>query len=261
MARKKFKKLSQTQRLLEVVHDLRTQCPWDRKQTHKSLSRYLLEEAYETVEAISSRKKGVLREELGDVLLQVALHAEIASETDEFDFEEVAKYIADKMINRHPHIYQKTKVLDYKSHMKNWTALKQKEKPKRLLLEGTPKAMPALQLAQRYGEIAGTVGFDWDDLGGVLEKLEEELKELRVELKKKSKDGIEEELGDVLFTLASIARHTGIDAESALKVSTKKFHDRFTALEKMKRKEKKELGDCTHEELEAAWNQIKTDSI
>src|SRR5208283_2582430 len=146
----------------EIVHRLRRECPWDRKQTHRSLVPYLLEEAYETVDAIESRKSDLLREELGDLLLQVVLHAELCDEKGEFSFEDVARAIGEKMVRRHPHVFEKQgkkKSTDPKEHQKNWTRLKSKEKPERSLLGGIPHAMPALQLAQRYGEIASSVGF------------------------------------------------------------------------------------------------------
>src|SRR5688572_12086259 len=153
--------LKETQRLLEVVHDLRTKCPWDRKQTHKTLVPYLLEEAYETIDAIDGGSPDEFREELGDFLLQVRLHAGNATERMGFRFEDVAKAIADKMVRRHPHIYGDVKYTSPKQHKKLWTELKAKEKPKRSRLDGIPRAMPALQLSQRYGEIASSVGFDW----------------------------------------------------------------------------------------------------
>ncbi len=252
-----MKKLKETQKLLKVVNDLRTQCPWDRKQTHQSLAKYLLEEAYETVDAIHSKNRNALKEELGDVLLQVALHSEIASEKKAFDFEDVAEYISKKMIRRHPHIYAKEKVLDYKSHMKNWTALKQKEKPKRSLLEGTPKGLPALQLSQRYGEIASSVGFDWNNEKQVMSKVKEELKELQNAIAEKSTPSIEEELGDLLFTLTSLARHYHIDAEASLRKSAQKFQERLEAIEREKKLQNKGLVDCTPEELEIAWEEVK----
>jgi len=252
-----MKKLKETEKLLKVVNDLRTQCPWDRKQTHQSLAKYLLEEAYEAVDAIHSKNKNSLKEELGDVLLQVALHSEIASEKNVFDFEDVAKYISDKMIRRHPHIYAKEKVLDYKSHMKNWTALKQKEKPKRSLLEGTPKGLPALQLSQRYGEIASSVGFDWNNEKQAMTKVKEELKELQNAIAENSPISVEEELGDLLFALTSLARHCHIDAEASLRKSAAKFKLRLETIEKEKKAEGKALSDCTSQELEYAWMHAK----
>jgi len=252
-----MKKLTETEKLLKVVHELRTQCPWDKKQTHQTLAKYLLEEAYETVDAIQSKNKTALKEELGDVLLQVVLHSEIASEKNSFNFEDVAKYISEKMIRRHPHIYAKEKVLDYKEHQKSWTALKQKEKPNRTLLEGTPKGLPALQLSQRYGEIASSVGFDWKNEKQVMAKVREELTELKNAIADQSTEAIEEELGDLLFTLTSLARHCHVDAEASLRKAAQKFQLRIEQVEKIKKAEKKKLTDCSSKELEAAWEKAK----
>lgn len=252
-----MKKLKETEKLLKVVNDLRTQCPWDKKQTHQSLAKYLLEEAYEAVDAIHAKSKNALKEELGDVLLQVALHSEIASEKGAFNFEDVAKYISEKMIRRHPHIYAKEKVLDYKAHMKNWTALKQKEKPKRSLLEGTPRGLPALQLAQRYSEIASSVGFDWKNQKQVVTKVREELKELEDAIEKKAKKSIEEELGDLLFTLASLARHCRVDAEASLRMAAAKFKTRIEFIEHEEREKGRAISECSSQELVKAWSRAK----
>ena len=151
------------------------------------------------------------------------------------------------MIRRHPHIYQKAKVADIKAHQRNWTRLKSEEKPERSLLGGIPHAMPALQLAQRYGEIASSVGFDWNRADEVLKKVDEELRELRKELRRPSvrRNSVEMELGDVLFTLASLARHLKVNAESSLKRSAAKFSSRFTELEKRKKAKGKTLADCS----------------
>lgn len=252
-------KLSETQRLLKIVHDLRTKCPWDRKQTHKSLVPYLLEEAYETIDAIHEGKSDPFREELGDLLLQVVLHSEIASEKKGFNFEDVAKTISDKMVRRHPHIYSDAKFSSDKEHSKRWTQLKALEKPKRSMLEGIPKALPALQLSQRYGEIAASVGFDWNSPQEVFAKVKEELGELERELKRpsKRKNDIEMELGDLLFTIAHLARHLKLNAEVALKKSSAKFSDRFSRLEAKKRREGKSLAECPADELDREWEQIK----
>lgn len=253
-------KLPETERLLKVVHDLRTKCPWDKKQTHKTLVPYLIEEAYEAVDAIEGNKKRELCEELGDVLLQVALHAEIAGEKKHFKFEDVAREIADKMIRRHPHIYAKAEVKDYKTHMKNWQKLKSAEKPKqKSLLSGVPKVLPALQLSQRYGEIAGSVGFDWDEARDVMGKVHEEVGELEKELKRKKRDQkkLEMEFGDLLFSLGQIARHLKVDAEASLRKSTEKFAKRFQAMEALEMKEGRRLHDCSKDELEKLWNKVK----
>lgn len=252
-------KLKETGRLLKVVGELRRKCPWDRKQTHQTLVPYMLEEAYETVDAIEAKKPDQLREELGDVLLQVALHAEIANEKGSFSFEDVARSITDKMIHRHPDIYEKRQVRDMKDHLRNWTRLKNKEKPKRGLLEGIPRAMPALQRAQRYGEIAGSVGFDWKDAKGALKKVREEVGELEAEARrtKPNKDRVAEEIGDLVFALANLARHLGVDAEAAARSGVSKFADRFSDAEKSLKGSGKKLADCTEAEWEAAWRKAK----
>jgi tetrapyrrole methylase family protein / MazG family protein len=260
MAKASRNGLKETERLLKVVYDLRRKCPWDRKQTHRTLIPYLVEEAYETVDAIESGDEDALREELGDLLLQVVLHAELESQKRRFTFEDVARGIAEKMIRRHPHVYKNEAVAsNLKGHSRNWTKLKELEKPKKTLLEGTPRALPGLQLAQRYGEIAASVGFDWEKASQVLDKVKEELGELETELRrrKKRKVAIELELGDLFFSLANLARHLGVDADAAARKSAAKFADRFTKIEKKKRAEGKSLTDCTMEELDRAWESVK----
>ncbi len=255
----KTENLKETRRLLKVVGDLRKKCPWDKKQTHRTLLPYLVEEAYETIDAIERGDSDAMREELGDLLLQVALHSEIASEKHRFDFEDVSKGISEKMIRRHPHIYDNTKFSDLKTHLKNWTNLKAKEKPKKFLLEGIPRALPGLQLSQRYGEIASSVGFDWENAAEVLDKVKEELGELTAEIraKKPRRSRIEMELGDLLFTLANLARHLRVDADRSARRSAAKFADRFTRLEKNKRRQGKRLQDCPQKELDRAWEALK----
>lgn len=249
----------ETARLLQVVHELRTQCPWDKKQTHKSLLPYLLEEAYESAEAIREAKPEALREELGDLLLQIALHSEIAAEKGWFTFEDVSRGIREKMVRRHPHVYAKAKKLSPKAQSARWTELKQNEKPKRKRLEGTPKSMPALMLAQRYGEIAASVGFDWKNVSGVFTKLAEEVQELRAEIRKpkKNKRRIQEELGDMVFCLANLARHLGVSAEEAGRVSALKFAKRFGAMETELAKEKKKPSSLSSQAWEKAWQRAK----
>ncbi|MBY0372203.1 nucleoside triphosphate pyrophosphohydrolase [bacterium] len=252
-------KTKQTQKLLEIVARLRKECPWDRKQTNRSLVPYLLEEAYETLEAIRARDAKALREELGDLLLQVVLHCEIASETMGFDFEDVARGIGEKMVRRHPHVFAEGKVALGK-HSQQWTELKQKEKPRKSLLQGTPQSMPALQLAQRYGEISSSVGFDWDDADGAWDKLHEELEELRKEFKarKRNRKRVADELGDVAFCLANLARHLGINAELAGRDASVKFSKRFAKMEAKARKSGARLAEWSPEEWDQAWRQAKT---
>ncbi|NBX93175.1 MAG: nucleoside triphosphate pyrophosphohydrolase [Proteobacteria bacterium] len=243
---------------LSVVHELRTKCPWDKKQTHQTLSKYMLEEAYEAAEAMNARDREALQEELGDVLLQVALHSEIANEKGWFDFEKVAEGVAQKMIRRHPHVFGDAEMKDYETHLKNWTKLKQQEKPKKKILEGVPRSLPALQVSQRYGEITSSVGFDWKSAQAVMGKVKEELNELQAEVRlKNSKSRMEEELGDLFFSLAQLARHLGLDAERSVRQSNIKFSKRFEKLESQLKKKGKTVSQCKPEELEAAWQLVK----
>jgi MazG family protein len=248
-----------TQQLLEIVRRLRAECPWDKKQTHRSLLPYLLEESYEALEALQAGDVTSMREELGDLLLQIALHSEIASEKGWFTFEEVAKAIGEKMVRRHPHVFEKERTGSKKQHSQRWTELKQKEKPKRSLLEGTPKSMPSLQLSQRYGEITSSVGFDWPDAKGVLKKLDEEAKELKAELKlgKRNKKRIAEELGDLLFTIANLARHLGINAEESAKAAARKFATRFETIETEAKSKGVRLASLSPKEWEKHWQNAK----
>ncbi len=247
----------QTRKLLGIVAELRKKCPWDRKQTHKTLIPYLLEEAYEAIEAIREGDAQSLKEELGDLLLQVVLHAEIASEKMGFGFEEIAQAIGEKMVRRHPHVFEGERTGSRKQHSQRWTELKQKEKPKRSLLEGTPRSMPALQLGQRYGEITSSVGFDWGNVNGVWDKLEEEVEELRREIKarKRNRARIAEELGDVLFTLSNLARHLGLNAEEVGRQACAKFRKRFEKVEKLV--DLKAAPKVSITQWEQAWEKAK----
>jgi MazG family protein len=248
----------ETERLIGVVRRLRKECPWDRKQTHRSLTRYLVEEAFEAVEALRSRNSDAMREELGDVLLQVVLHAAIAEETGRFDIEAIAKGIADKMIRRHPHVFAPATVdRSAKGLSRRWTELKQKEKPKRGLLDGIPKALPGLLLAQRYGEIAASVDFDWDNARQVLAKLREELDELARAARTTRKAAIEEELGDLLFTAANLARHYRLDADEAARKAARKFGERFRRMEAEAKRRGTTFAELPRKEKEALWEMAK----
>ncbi len=234
MPKRKALWLKETARLVLIVHELRKKCPWDRKQTHKSLAPYLIEEAFETIDAIEKRNRRNLMEELGDVLLQVVLHSEIAEESNKFTFEDVAKTISDKMIRRHPHVYARAKYRDYKTHVKNWTESKRKEKPKQGQLDGLPTSMPALQLASRYGDVASSIGVDWPNVRDVEKNALVKWRELRVVMGKGrgGRHATNVALGDLLFTLANLARHLKLDPESALRGANDKFRKRFEKLEK-----------------------------
>lgn len=248
----------ETERFIGVVRRLRKECPWDRKQTHRSLTRYLVEEAFEAVDALRSKDADAMREELGDVLLQVVLHAAIAEETGRFDIESIARGIADKMIRRHPHVFAPETIdTSSKALSRRWTELKQKEKPNRGLLEGIPKALPGLLLAQRYGEIAASVDFDWESPRQVLAKLREELDELAAATRKGQKAAIEEELGDLLFTAANFARHYKLDADEAGRKAARKFGDRFRKMEALAKRRGVPFAKLPRAEKEALWNQAK----
>lgn len=255
-----YEQLPQTTEFLKVVERLRNECPWDREQTHKTLIPYLLEEAYETIDAIQSKNKDSFREELGDLFLQVVLHAEISKQDGGFSFEDVVKGIKDKMVRRHPHVFGDAKKMkNAEEQLKNWSKVKGEEKPDKSLLAGLPKAMPALQLAQRYGEIAASVNFDWPDIKQVMEKVNEEMDELKVEMKRKKRKraDLEMEMGDLLFVLTRLAAHLDLDAERALKASCQKFQKRFEKMEKHFKKAKKPMAEASLKELEAVWNKAK----
>lgn len=260
------KPLPEISRLVHVVSRLRKECPWDRKQTHKSLLPYLIEEAHEAYEAIQAKNFPMMKEELGDLLLQVVLHSEIAQEKKAFDLEEVARATADKMVRRHPHVFapglsRAAEKGSAKGHSQRWLQLKKKEKPNRTLLEGVPKSLPSLQVAGRYGEIASSVGFDWKNDKQVWAKVEEELGELQEELKRRKRDKkrVEEELGDLFFALSQMARHLGLDAESCAKNGAKKFFQRFTMVEKSLKGQGREPLECSPAELEEEWEKAKAE--
>ena len=236
---------------IEIVERLRGEngCPWDRAQTHKSMEKNLIEEAYEVIEAIENEEFSKLKEELGDVLLQVAFHAQMAKEEGKFDIEDVINTISRKLVYRHPHVFGNVKVTGVEDVLKNWEALKKKEKGAKSVLEGVPRHLPALIKAYRVGEKVAQEKLDWDTLEDVFLKLDEEIKELKCA---EAKDR-EEELGDVLFTIVNIARKEDIDPDRALNRAIEKFINRVKKAEEMARKlygrELEQLDRQTVEEL------------
>src|ERR1700730_250715 len=215
--------------LVEIMTRLRACCPWDREQTHESLLPYLVEEAHEVVEAVDERDPKKLCEELGDLLLQIVFHAQIASERGQFSVADVIDALSNKMVRRHPHVFGDASISTAQEQMKSWELLKTQEaaiKHRQSLLDGIPKSLPSLLGAQRMQEKAGTVGFDWPKTEGVVEKVDEELHELRVAVTSGERDHIREELGDVLFTIVNLARRLGVDAEAALRNANVKFRER-----------------------------------
>jgi len=254
--------------LVEIMARLRMGCPWDREQTHRTLIPYLIEEAYEVVDAIEQapheHAMEHLCEELGDLLLQIVFHAQLATETGAFTVADVVDSLANKMVHRHPHVFADAVIDDVDAQWRNWERLKAQEKTGRLRssrLDGIPPQLGALQRGQRMQEKAARVGFDWRSVSGVLDKLVEELRELAEARRAAADDGhVREELGDVLFTIVNLARSLGVDAESAMRDANEKFHRRFAYLERRAAEQNKVLGDMTMDELEELWQEAKRTS-
>jgi tetrapyrrole methylase family protein/MazG family protein len=247
----------------EIVAHLRAPdgCPWDREQTHASLRTHLMEEAYETLDAIDSGNFKAMQEEFGDLLLQIVLHSQIASEEGEFNVNTVIKGIYDKIVRRHPHVFGEVQLEGVKGVLQNWEKLKEKErsekKEERGLLDGVPLAMPALSMAQEYQERAARVGFDWPVVEGVLEKIGEEIEELDRSTDEKE---LIEETGDLLFALVNLARWKKVDAEAALRETNLKFKRRFAYVEKGAKQQGRSLSEMTLEEMDALWEEAKKES-
>tara|TARA_B110001454_G_scaffold205187_1_gene214575 strand:+ start:5301 stop:6050 length:750 start_codon:yes stop_codon:yes gene_type:complete len=237
-------------KLIKIVKKLKGPdgCEWDRKQTHQSLTPYLLEETHEVIEAIENKDYDALKEELGDLLLHVIFQADLASDKNKFSVEELLDGINNKLIRRHPHIFLDDFNHSYKK--RSWEAIKKKEKNRDSVLDGVPKSLPALLQSRRIQEKAAGVGFDWDNNSQVLDKVEEEILELKESIIKNK--GINEELGDVLFTLVNLSRHLDIDPELSLKRSTEKFMRRFKAIE-----DEVDIEKLSLEELDEIWNRNK----
>ncbi len=242
-------------RLVRIMEKLRSPegCPWDRKQTEKSLTKYLLEETYEVVDAIEEGEPEKLKEELGDLLLQVVFLAQIAKEKGEFDIEDVAKFIGDKLIARHPHVFGDKKLATAEEVLQHWDSFKKKEKKK--LLDGVPSSSPALLEAYLIGERTSRVGFDWKESEEVFGKIEEEIRELREALK--GWGSVEEEIGDILFSMANLSRKLGVNPEIALKKTNLKFRRRFSEIEREAEKRGMELRELSLKEMDRIWEEVK----
>lgn len=243
-------------RLVTIMNDLREKCPWDRKQTIQTLRQMTLEESYELADAITENNWKDIKEELGDLLLHIIFYSKIASEQAQFTIEEVIEGISQKLIDRHPHIYGDVKVENDEDVKRNWEKLKLKE-GKASVLSGVPKTLPALIKAMRLQEKARQVGFEWEDKDQVWEKVKEEEGELHQAIGLNEKDKIEEEFGDLLFSLVNFARFLNIDAENALEITNKKFISRFTQMETKALSSGKDLKEMSLEEMDAIWNAIK----
>ena len=248
------------EKLCEIVAKLRGPggCPWDREQTHESLLPALMEESYEVTEAAREKNDAHFREELGDLLLLVVMHAEIATETDRFNIDDVVRDISEKLIRRHPHVFGTSDARDSGAVLKQWEAIKRDEKKTDAhYLASLPKALPALMRAQKAQSKAARVNFDWTDVRDVVAKLEEELRELKQAMASADPARTEEEIGDVLFAVVNLARKCRLDAESALQRGTDKFVTRFNRLEDELQRQGKRLCDVDLAEMDAIWDEIK----
>lgn len=244
------------ERLVKIMDDLREKCPWDRKQTIQSLRQLTLEETYELTEAISGEDWKSIKEELGDLLLHILFYSKIGSEQNKFTLNEVIEGIAEKLIVRHPHIYGDVQVNNEEDVKRNWEQIKLKE-GKKSVLSGVPKALPSLIKAMRLQEKAKQVGFEWENKEQVWKKVEEEISELKEALEQKDHKKVEEEFGDVLFSMVNFARFLDVDAENALETTNKKFIDRFTQMEEAALARGKNLNEMTLDQMDAIWNEIK----
>src|SRR5262245_382580 len=247
-------------KLCEIVAKLRDPegCPWDREQTNQSLLPALIEEAYETAEAARAQDDAHFREELGDLLLLVVMHAQIARETGRFGIADVIEKVSDKLIRRHPHVFGTSEARDAGAVLKQWEAIKREEKNADLhYLATLPKALPALVRAQKAQSKAARVNFDWTELRDVMAKVEEEIRETKEAIHSKQPETIEEEIGDLLFAVVNLARKCKIDAETALQSATDKFVKRFNRLEDELKTRGKKLGEVELAEMDTIWEAIK----
>jgi MazG family protein len=249
---------SEFQRLVQIMDELREKCPWDRKQTVQSLRQMTLEETYELADAVTENDWKSMKEELGDLLLHIVFYSKIASEQKQFSIEEVIQGISQKLISRHPHIYSDVQVGNDEDVKRNWEKLKLKE-GKKSVIAGVPKTLPALVKAMRLQEKAKQVGFEWENKEQVWEKVKEEESELKEAITENDQRKIEEEFGDLVFSLVNFARFLNIDAENALELTNKKFIKRFTQMEEEAMASGKSLNDMSLQEMDSIWNQIKRD--
>lgn len=243
-------------KLISIMKELREKCPWDKKQTIKSLRQLTIEETFELADAITEEDYKSIKEELGDLLLHIVFYSKIAEEEKKFSISEVIETICEKLISRHPHIYGNVKAETAEEVKTNWEKLKLKE-GKKSALEGVPKSLPALVKSMRIQQKAKQVGFEWENTSQVLAKVYEEIKELEDEIKSGNPEKAEEEFGDVLFSLINLSRFLNIDAENALEKTNKKFIWRFTKMEEAAAAENKLLYDMSLEEKDNLWNKIK----
>jgi XTP/dITP diphosphohydrolase len=243
-------------RLVSIMDDLREKCPWDKKQTIQTLRQLTIEETYELADAITEEDWKGIKEELGDLLLHIVFYAKIGKEKGKFELDEVINGVCEKLIARHPHIYGDIKVEDEEDVKRNWEKLKLKE-GKKSVLGGVPKSLPSTVKAMRLQEKAKQVGFEWDNREQVWDKVEEEIGELKEAIAGGDQDKVEDEFGDVMFSLINYARFLQVDAENALEKTNKKFIHRFTQMEQEALEKGKDLASLTLQEMDFIWNTIK----
>lgn len=247
-------------KLVQIMERLRSEdgCPWDRVQNHDTLKKYLIEETYELIDAIERGDYQAMKEELGDILLQVVFHSQIARESGKFDIDDVIDTIAEKMISRHPHVFGTADFKTPEEVLNQWDERKREEgKLKSSILEGIPASLPALMRAYKLQSRAAKVGFDWDSVEGVFEKIEEELRELREAVRIDNREKVEEEFGDLLFSLVNLSRFLKVEPEAALRRTNSKFERRFKALEALARENGMNLRELSIDRLDELWNRVK----
>lgn len=248
--------------LVNIVRDLRSPggCPWDIEQTHESIKKNLIEETYETIEAINQNSVPMLREELGDVLMQVIFHSQIETEQGNFNIDDVADENAKKLIERHPHVFGSVKVEGVDDVLTNWDAIKRKSKNQKTTsdsIASVPRELPALMRADKIQHKAAKVGFDWSDISGAVDKLKEEIAELEQAVNSSDKENIFEELGDVLFSVVNVSRFLNVDSEEALTGATDKFASRFKVVEELAAQRNIDMKASSLEELDKLWDEAK----
>ena len=251
--------LKEIKKLIFIVWELREKCPWDRKQTFKTLKTQTIEETYELCEEIEKLSYNGIKEELGDLLLHVLFYAKIGSEKNKFNIGVIANELTKKLIRRHPHIYQDKKIKNSEEVKLNWEKIKLKE-GRTSILDGVPTNLPPILKAYRIQDKVSSIGFDWEKSEDVLEKLDEEILEFKEELKKENKDNLEKEFGDILFSLINLSRHYKINPYDALEKSNIKFVKRFKFIEEKTKKIKKQINDLDLEEINVLWEQSKKET-
>ncbi|MDA3838312.1 MAG: nucleoside triphosphate pyrophosphohydrolase [Candidatus Delongbacteria bacterium] len=252
--------MDQIQRLIDIMKELRDKehgCPWDLEQTPTTLKKYILEEAYEVIEAIEDNNKDELKKELGDLLLQIVFQSQIADENKDFNFEDVARSISEKLIRRHPHIFGEKKKLTPEEVKNNWELIKKDKEGKKRILDGVPKSYNALLRSLRIQEKVASVGFEWNNSVDIIEKIKEEMSELEEGIKNNDIPNIEEEFGDLLFVMVNLSKRLNVNPEDALQKANNKFISRFNHIEKKVEDNGEKVRDKSLEELDFFWDEAK----